>query len=87
VPRDKSLGEALGRLTIRVLLTVQELPLVPGEHLPRVPDAAGLFLPRGDQVGNREHASPPHVSQNYEPLQRLKMVMSKMGSKRYRYST
>ena len=29
---------------------VQELPLVPREHLPRVPDATRLLLPRGDQV-------------------------------------
>jgi hypothetical protein len=30
--------------------SVQNLPVVPGEYLPGVSDAAGLLLPRGDQV-------------------------------------
>ncbi len=30
--------------------SVQNLPVVPREHLPGVSDAAGLLLPRGDQV-------------------------------------
>ena len=32
------------------MCSVQNLPVVPGEHLPGVSDAAGLLLPRGDQV-------------------------------------